>query len=85
VKKFCFIASLFLLACAIFHKTILGAAIRFAVQKQCNCEVAYRSLAWEEGDLVFSDLIVFDPTFHVHIEKASLLQVVFRLVELTVY
>lgn len=39
------------------------------VRHQLDCQLAYRQIALEGGELVFSDLILFDPSFHVHIEK----------------
>ncbi len=39
---------------------------------QTDCEMAYRRLDWQKGELVFSDLVLFDPSFHAHIGKASI-------------
>ncbi len=50
---------------------ILGAAAKFILKTEYDCELSYRSLRWEEGKLVFSDLFLFDATFHSHVKKAS--------------
>lgn len=71
VKKFFFAAALFFLACTLLHIQILGIAARVLLKISCDCELAYRSLYWEEGELVFHDLVLFDPSFHTHIQKAS--------------
>ncbi len=68
-KKFFLIA--FVLACIVFHKAIVGTAVRWVLQARADCEMAYRSIHWDEGELVFSDLVIFDPTFHAHIEKVA--------------
>jgi hypothetical protein len=72
VKKIFFGIALFFLACTLFHTQILGLAARVALKVVCDCELAYRSLSWDEGELVFSDLVLFDPSFHTHIQRASL-------------
>ncbi len=72
VKKKIFIIAFFFLGCAVFHKQILGMTARFALSWTYDCQLAYRSVQWEEGEFVFSDLVLFDPTFHAHIEKAAL-------------
>lgn len=69
VKKILGFVVLFFFVCALFHKAILGAAIRYALKKQTDCELAYRHLDWRDGNLVFSDVVLFDPAFHAHIEK----------------
>ncbi len=72
VKKFFLLIALFFCACALFHKQILGTAIRYALKNKTDCELAYRSIEWQEGNLVLSDLVLFDPAFHAHIERAIL-------------
>jgi hypothetical protein len=58
VKKIIFSIFLFLIACA-------------ALKMAYDCELAYRSIYWEKGELVFSDLVLFEPSFHTHIQRAS--------------
>lgn len=71
VKKIFFGIALFFLACTLFHTQILGIATRIVLKVTCDCELAYRSLYWENGELVFADLVLFDPSFHSHMQKAS--------------
>ena len=71
VKKIFFGLALFLIACSLLHTHILGLAARVSLKMGCDCELAYRSIYWEDGELVFSDLVLFDPTFHTHIQRAS--------------
>lgn len=70
-KVFACVAFCFLV-CALFHKQILGTVIRLGLKSQYDCELAYRSLDWEEGELVFTDLVLFDPSFHTHIQRAGI-------------
>lgn len=72
MKKLFFYIALFFIGCSFFHTQILGIAVRLALKFQYDCELAYRSVKWEEGELVFSDLVLFDPSFHTHIQKASI-------------
>ncbi len=72
VKKSFLLIFFFVAVCVVFHKQVLGAAIRLALKIQYDCELAYVSVHWEEKELVFSDLVLFDPAFHAHIEKVSL-------------
>lgn len=67
-----FILSSFLFLCAFFHTQIVGGVARYLVLSKFGCELAYRSVYWEGGDLVFSDVVVFDPSFDAHIVKATL-------------
>lgn len=50
---------------------ILGALASFAFKMECDCELAYRSLDWDDGELVFLDLVLYDSSFHTRIQKAS--------------
>jgi len=72
VKKFFFLTLFFLAVCGIFHKQILGLGVKYALKSQCDCEFAYRSVKWVDGALVFSDLVLFDSSFHVLMERASI-------------
>lgn len=62
----------FLAACVLLHKQMLGAIAKWAIDANCDCQFDYRSLYWENGEFVFSDVVISDPTFHAHIKKASL-------------
>jgi hypothetical protein len=72
VKRNFFFVLLFFCALGLLHKQIVGAVIRYALRAGSDVEMAYRSMEWREGELVFSDLVVFDPTFHAHVERAAL-------------
>lgn len=72
VKKYFFLIVLFLGMCALYHKSLIGAGIQLVLKARFDCELAYRSVHWEKGELVFSDLVLFDSSFHSHIERASL-------------
>jgi hypothetical protein len=72
VKKILFCISLLLLVCTLFHLQILGIAAKIALKIESDCELAYRSLEWEEGELVFSDLVLFDSRLHTHIQRAAI-------------
>lgn len=69
--KFFLIISFFFLS-AYFHTQILGAVIRFALHSTNDCQLVYRSLGWEQGKLAICNAIVSTPTFHAHVEKATL-------------
>lgn len=71
MKRKIFLLAFFFLALTLFHKAILGNVARFILHLQYDCELAYRSVDWEGKRLVFSDLVLFDPSFHTHIEKVS--------------
>lgn len=71
MKRFVFCVALFSLFCLLFSNQIIGFGIRWAVKLKTDCELAYRSCYWEDGQLVLSDAVLFDPSFHVHMEKAS--------------
>ena len=71
MKRFVFCIALFLLICSLFSTKIVGVCAKLALKVNYDCGFAYRSLVWEEGQLVFSDLVLFDRSFHTHIEKAS--------------
>ncbi len=47
-------------------------AARIVLKSQLGCQLAYREVGWEENELVFSDVVLFDPSFDAHIEKVSL-------------
>ncbi len=64
-----------------FYKPILhfgmGAAARLILHRQVQCELAYHSIEWKLGRILFSDVILFDLTgqksaFHLHAEKMDL-------------
>ena len=57
---------------ALFHKQLIGAAVKLALHMQYDCEFAYRSLNWQDNELVFTDLVLFDPTFHAHVERCTI-------------
>lgn len=71
MKRFFFCIALLFLFCTLFFTKIIGTITRTVLKHKYDCELAYRSLNWEEGALVFSDLVLFDPAFHTHMEKAS--------------
>lgn len=50
----------------------MGAAVAMAVKGKTDCELAYRSCEWVNGALVFSDVVLFDPSFHVHMETVCI-------------
>lgn len=70
--KIKFLIFLFFCMAFVFHKQILGLAAKWAIEAQTDCQFAYRSLEWKKGGLIFSDVILSDPNFHSHIEKASI-------------
>lgn len=72
MKKKLLLTAVILLSMVLFHKTMIGAAVRLAIYRQTDCEMAYRSIHWEKGELVFSDLVLFDPRFHAHMGKAAI-------------
>ncbi|MGB7977524.1 MAG: hypothetical protein WCF19_00015 [Chlamydiales bacterium] len=61
----------FFLACALFNTQILGAAARIIMRKKTGCEMAYRSLYWKRGELIFSDVTFSGSFFYSHMEKVS--------------
>jgi hypothetical protein len=72
VKRIFFLFVLIFLTSALFHIQILGAAARLVLKMKFDCELAYCTLAWENGELVFSDLVLFDSSFHTRIQRASI-------------
>jgi hypothetical protein len=72
VKKLVLLIFLVFALVFVLHKQILGAVIRWSLMAKYDCEFAYRSVYWDEKELIFSDLVLFDPSFHAHIEKVSL-------------
>lgn len=61
-----------LLSAAFLHKQIIGMGVRYVLSSRLHCELAYRSINWEEGQLVLSDVVLFDPSFDAHIERAAI-------------
>lgn len=69
VKKLFFFVALLILFCTLFSTKIIGLGARVFCKFKYDCELAYRSCDWEEGQLVFSDLVIFDPSFHAHMDS----------------
>lgn len=72
MKKVFLSVALLALFCTFFSAKIVGFGVKIALRLTHDCELAYRNCKWEERRLIFSDLVLFDPTFHTHIEQASL-------------
>ncbi len=72
MKRIFICAVLLFLSCLFFGVEILGVGVKWALRLKTGSEVAYRSCDWKEGKLIFSDLVLFDSSFHLHVEKASI-------------
>lgn len=71
MKKILISLLLLVLTCVCFSTQMAGMALKFVCGLVYDCEFAYRASHWEEGRLVFSDVVLFDPSFHMHMEQAS--------------
>ena len=67
-----FFFSIFVIFCAAFHKQAIGTAARYILLYSNECQLGYRSIYWKGGELVFSDVILADSSFHAHIDRASI-------------
>jgi len=72
VKKSLFLIAVFALVCILFSHEIIGNLLKLAARSYTHSQIEYRTLSWENGAFVFSDLAIFDPTFQVYVEKASI-------------
>ncbi len=72
MKKFFICIGVLALFFSLFSTRIIGEGIKLILKLKYDCDLAYRSIEWEEGELVFSNLVIFDPAFHTHMEKARL-------------
>ncbi|MBU6446814.1 MAG: hypothetical protein KGQ49_05395, partial [Verrucomicrobia bacterium] len=71
MKKIIFCISLLILFSVLFSTQLIGFGVKRMVKAKTDCELAYRSCQWEQGHLVFSDVVLFDPSLQVHMEKVS--------------
>ncbi len=71
VKRFFFCIAFIFLICTLFSAKIIGTGAQLILKTCYHCQLAYSAVKWEEGQLIFSDLVLFDPNFHTHMDQVS--------------
>lgn len=70
-KFFVIIVSIFFFL-SLLHLQIIGWGAKLYLKTWAGYDFVYKRVDWKEGGIVFSDVVIYDPSFHAHVEKISL-------------